>query len=174
MICYNPMFLEVGGSSEEFYHVDSAFMFPMAIPQDDGVLVGVESSVDTKTIVNKGDTNIGFIAIMKIKNGVVKFPEIKNLSNGENMKIYDSVVTNEFKTDDYIYINTKNGEEDIYYYDSETKETKSLIGELSTSSKFIQLQKGENIIMYILGEGSTGQVDFEIQFDNSYFNIEEM
>lgn len=172
--CYNPMFLEVGGSTEEFYHVDSMFKFPMAIPQEEGILIGVESNIDTKTIVNEGDTDTGFVAIMKVKNGIVKFPEIRNLSNGENMKIYDSIVASEFKTDDYIYINTNNGEEDIYYYDSETKETKSLIGELSTSSKFIQLQRGENIIMYVLGEGSTGQVDFEIQFDNSYFSIEEM
>ena len=67
-----------------------------------------------------------------------------------------------------------NREENIYYYDASTEKKISLIGELSTNSKFIQLDVGENIVMYTLGEESKGQIDLIIYYDNQYFNIGEM
>lgn len=172
--CYNPMFLEVGGNQEEYYEIIKKFMFPLTIPQNKGVIIGIENSVDTKVITNKGNVKCGFEAILKVKNGMIKTPSIINYTTGERLNIYDSVVASEFNTDDYIYLNTKNGEEDIYYYDVSTGKKISLIGELSTNSKFIQLDVGENIVMYTLGEESKGQIDLIIYYDNQYFNIGEM
>ena len=42
-------------------------MFPLTIPQDKGVIIGIENSVDTKVITNKGNVKCGFEAILKVK-----------------------------------------------------------------------------------------------------------
>ena len=65
-------------------------------------------------------------------------------------------------------------EEDIYYYDSSEGKTKDLIGEITLDSSFFQLQKGENIVMYEVGDASTGQLEVTLYYDNQYFNIGAM
>ena len=114
--CYNPMFFEVERSKTEFRHIDKRFHFPLTIPQETGIIIGVEELSVTKTIENTGDVKTGFIAVMKVINGVVKHPALRNLTTGEQIKVFDSVVVDSFETEDYIVINTNNGEEDIYYY----------------------------------------------------------
>ena len=83
-------------------------------------------------------------------------------------------VVDSFETEDYIIINTNNGEEDIYYYDSSDGKTKDLIGEITLDSSFFQLQKGENIVMYEVEDASTGQLEVTLYYDNQYFNIGAM
>lgn len=172
--CYNPMFLEVGGIESEFRHIEKEFHFPLTIPEEKGIIMGVETLLTTKTIKNKGDVKVGFIAIMRVLNGIVKHPTLRNLTTGEKIKVFDSVVVDSFKTEDYIVVNTNNGEENIYYYDSSEGETKDLIGEITLDSDFFQLQKGENIIMYEVEDASTGQLEVTLYYDNQYFNIGAM
>ena len=172
--CYNPMFLEVGGNESEFRHIEKEFHFPLTIPEETGIIMGIETLVTTKTIENRGDVKVGFIAIMKVINGTVKYPTLRNLTTGERIKVFDSIVVDSFKTEDYIVINTNNGEENIYYYDSSEGKTKDLIGEITLDSDFFQLQKGENIIMYEVEDASTGQLEVTLYYDNQYFNIGAM
>lgn len=172
--CYNPMFFEVERSKSEFRHVDKRFHFPLTIPQETGIIIGVEELSVTKTIENTGDVKVGFIVVMKVINGVVKHPTLRNLTTGEQIKVFDSVVVDSFETKDYIIINTNNGEEDIYYYDSSEGKTKDLIGEITLDSSFFQLQKGENIVMYEVDDSSKGQLEVTLYYDNQYFNIGAM
>ena len=172
--CYNPMFFEVERSKSEFRHVDKRFHFPLEIPQETGIIIGVEELSVTKTIENTGDVKAGFVAVMKVINGEVKHPALRNLTTGEQIKVFDSVVVDSFETEDYIVINTNNGEEDIYYYDSSEGKTKDLIGEITLDSSFFQLQKGENIVMYEVYDSSTGQLEVTLYYDNQYFNIGAM
>ena len=172
--CYNPMFFEVERSKSEFRHIDKRFHFPLTIPQETGIIIGVEELSVTKTIENTGDVKAGFIAVMKVINGEVKHPALRNLTTGEQIKVFDSVVVDSFETEDYIVINTNNGEENIYYYDSSEEKTKDLIGEITLDSVFFQLQKGENIVMYEVDDSSTGQLEVTLYYDNQYFNIGAM
>lgn len=148
--------------------------FPLTIPQETGIIIGVEELSITKTIENTGDVKAGFVAVMKVINGAVKHPTLRNLTTGEQIKVFDSVVVDSFETEDYIVINTNNGEEDIYYYDSSEGKTKGLIGEITLDSSFFQLQKGENIVMYEVEDASTGQLEVTLYYDNQYFNIGAM
>lgn len=172
--CYNPMFFEVERSKSEFRHVDKRFHFPLEIPQEIGIIISVEELSIIKTIENTGDVKAGFVAVMKVINGEVKHPALRNLTTGEQIKVFDSVVVDSFETEDYIVINTNNGEEDIYYYDSSEGKTKDLIGEITLDSSFFQLQKGENIVMYEVEDASTGQLEVTLYYDNQYFNIGAM
>jgi hypothetical protein len=172
--CYNPMFLEVGGNESEFRHIDEEFHFPLIIPEGTGIIMGIETSSTTKTIENGGDVKVGFIVIMRVLNGIVKYPALRNLTTGEQIKVFDSVVVDSFEAEDYIVINTNNGEENIYYYDSLRKTTKDLIGEITSDSVFFQLQKGENVVMYEVDDSSTGQLEVTLYYDNQYFNIGAM
>lgn len=169
--CYSPLFYEQGGNISEFYHVDEKFYFPLTIPENKGVVMGVITILESNTIKNKGDVEIGFTAIMRVLNGVVINPILRNATTGEEINVYDTVVMSKMETDDYVLINTKNGEEDVYFYDASTKETKELIGELSFDSTFFQLKKGNNVIEYDYDSKSTGQLEVIIYYNNQYFNI---
>lgn len=169
--CYSPLFFEQGGSASEFYHVDNKFYFPLTIPENKGVVMGAITILESDTVKNKGDVEVGFVAIMRVLNGTIINPVLRNATTGEEINVYDTVVMSKMETDDYIIINTKNGEEDVTFYDASTKETKELIGELSFDSTFFQLQKGDNVIEYDYDSSSTGQLEVIVYYDNQYFNI---
>lgn len=167
--CYDPTFKKVGGSAIKFIEIDNMFHLPTYSTDEKPVVFGVEKIVNQKIIYNNGDVSTGFIAIIRPYNGTVKDFTIINQMTGEQIKISKQLTEGK-----YIYYNTLLGQEDVYIINQETGKEQSLISEISIDSAFIQLQRGENSLLYTVGDESTGVLNIEIEYYERFFNIKEM
>lgn len=167
--CYDPTFKKNGGTNIFFVEINNLFHLPFYSTDNKKLVFGVQKVVNQKILYNNGDVSTGFIAIIKNYGGKVKIFTIMNQTTGEQIKI-NKELTEEF----YIYYNTILGQEDVYIINQETGVKESLISEISIDSAFIQLQRGENNILYVVGEESNGVLDIEIEYYERFFNIKEM
>lgn len=167
--CYDPTFKRVGGSVETFYELINMFHLPMNPTDSEPLVFGEESLVTQKTINNLGDVSTGMVVtIVPLYNSVSGFT-LTNVTTGEQLKIKYTI-----NTDSYIVLNTRLGEEDIYIVDKETGNTQSLISVIDIDSAFIQLQRGENMLLYSINEESDGKLDISIEYTERFFNIKEL
>lgn len=167
--CYDPTFKRVGGNVSNFYELTNDFILPMHPTEEEPLIFGIENRVTTKTIMNNGDVSGGFVAKITVANGIVNGFILLNQSTGEILNVVDTLQAN-----DYVVLNTKLGEEDIYLHRTEDNIDISLISNISIDSAFIQLQRGENILSYEVGEGSMGVLDIDLEYMERYFNIKEI
>lgn len=167
--CYDPTFKKNGGTNIVFVEISNLFHLPFYSTNSKKLIFGVQKIINQKILYNNGDVSTGFIAIIKSYGGKVKNFTIMNQTTGEQIKI-NKELTGEF----YIYYNTMLGQEDVYIINQETGEKESLISEISIDSAFIQLQRGENNILYVVGDESTGVLNIEIEYYERFFNIKEI
>lgn len=167
--CYNPTFKCVGGNTETFYELINMFHLPMN-PTSSGPLVFGERKITTqKTINNMGDVSTGMVITIEPLYGSISGFTITNVSTGEQFKI-----TYTMDMDSYIVLNTRLGEEDIYIVDRESGDTQSLISVIDIDSAFLQLQRGENLILCETSNEADGELDVTIEYTERFFNIKEM
>ena len=167
--CYDPTFKRVGGNVSNFYELTNGFILPMHPTEEEPLIFGIENRVTTKTIMNNGDVSGGFVAKITVANGVMNGFILLNQSTGEILNVVDTLQAN-----DYVVLNTKLGEENIYLHRAEDNIDISLISNISIDSAFIQLQRGENILSYEVGEDSVGVLDIDLEYMERYFNIKEI
>ena len=166
--CYDPMFQISNGTDEKFYEVKNMFRFPIHPTSDNPLVFGIEETVTRKTIINNGDVSCGFVMTIRPLYASTSGFVLTNINTGEQFKLtYDA------NTDDYIVLNTLLGEEDIYIVNEESGKTQSLIPVIDIDSTFLQLQRGENELMYETNE-ENGRLDVDITYFERFFNIKEI
>lgn len=167
--CYDPTFKRVGGNTETFYELINMFHLPMNPTSSDPLVFGERKITTQKTINNMGDVSTGMVITIEPLYGSVSGFTITNVSTGEQFKI-----TYTMDTDSYIVLNTRLGEEDIYIVDRESGDTQSLISVIDIDSAFLQLQRGENLILCETSNEEDGELDVTIEYTERFFNIKEL
>lgn len=167
--CYDPTFKRVGGNTETFYELINMFHLPMNPTSSSPLVFGERRITTQKTINNMGDVSTGMVITIEPLYGNVSGFTITNVSTGEQFKI-----TYTMDTDSYIVLNTRLGEEDIYIVDRESGDTQSLISVIDIDSAFLQLQRGENLILCVTSDEDDGELDVTIEYTERFFNIKEM
>lgn len=167
--CYDPTFKRVGGNTETFYELINMFHLPMNPTSSDPLVFGERRITTQKTINNMGDVSTGMVIAIEPLYGSVSGFTITNVSTGEQFKI-----TYTMDMDSYIVLNTRLGEEDIYIVDRESGDTQSLISVIDIDSAFLQLQRGENLILCETSNEADGELDVTIEYTERFFNIKEM
>lgn len=166
--CYDPMFQISNGTDEKFYEVKNMFHFPIHPTSDNPLVFGIEGTVTRKTIINNGDVSCGLVMTIRPLYASTSGFVLTNINTGEQFKL-----TYDVNTDDYIVLNTLLGEEDIYVVNEESGKTQSLIPVIDIDSTFLQLQRGENELIYETNE-ENGRLDIDITYFERFFNIKEI
>lgn len=134
ILCHDPYLYDVEESHGETAVVTSKFEFPFSIEEDEPIVVGT-IAVDVATdIYYDADIDAGLDIRLMISGGVVN-PYIEDLNSGKKMTLEADL-----ENGDVIDISTHNGRKSI------RKGEENFIDKMTTDSKWIQLEPGDNMI----------------------------
>uniref|UniRef100_A0AAU8B275 Tail protein n=1 Tax=Dulem virus 36 TaxID=3145754 RepID=A0AAU8B275_9CAUD len=165
-----PLF--VGGVNQvPLAATESWFHLPTYFLPERNVIFGLRTQKDSVVIDNDGDVPVGCIITLTALSNVMN-PTVYNVDTGEELG-FDGVKLN---AGDYIVINTNTGEEDAYYHKvvDGVAEEGSLIGNMTTNSKFLQINKGSEAYAYRLANADKNSIDVKIEYTKKYFNLKNM
>lgn len=164
----NPMF----SKDEKEYKLASTedmFMFPMIL-EEGGIILGEIQKRKSIIIENSGDVKRGCLIVIKAEGGTVTNPKVYNVDTGKYIS-FDGVVLNDGDT---LTINTNKREENAIQHISETGSNKSLIGNITRGSEFLQIEKGNTFYAYEIKQEEMNNANVSIIFDEQYFNFRGM
>lgn len=163
--CPNPMFTNVSESMNIFATTAPKFHFPLAIPQDTGMVFGVRTDSLIADVLNAGAVSTGMRIIFKAK-GTVKNPKLINVNTQESFVLNKMLVNEEI-----VEVNTNIGEKSI----------KGKIGSAAYSnyymykdidSQWLQLDVGSNIFRYAADDG-LDNLEVFVYFYNRFLEVQE-
>lgn len=142
----------------------AAAVFPLIIPEDEGVIFGIAGEGHERNIVNKGSVDSGFILELSSKNIDIINPKIsiqyKGVTSQEDafMKVNVTV-----KVGEVLRVSTEYGKEAVTFVDGNGKET-NIMTSLSRDSTLFALGQGLNILTIEDDSGFLELTDFKIEF----------
>lgn len=140
LMCPDPYFKEVSDIKVDIVKWEGKFIFPLSIPQNNGVVFGVKTPNVMVNIFNEGDVSTG-MNIKFMAAGQVVNPSLLNVNTGEFIKIEKTLERGEVVT-----VNTHQGNKKVI---SELNSVEQNIFNLFTyESTFFQLDPGDNIFRY--------------------------
>lgn len=177
VICYfminlecfeNPLFYKET-KVVQLASISGAFHFPLIIPQT-GIILGEIQKRASVEIVNDGEAPTGCKIIIRANGGSVVNPSVYNVNTGDFIgfdggEIYDG---------DYVTITTETNEENIVYHSKDYQLDVSVVGFLKTGSKFLKIEQGLNYYSYDVDEESINNIEVTIEYEERFFNIEDM
>lgn len=179
--CYYPLFKKINMNEEKYTEIKDNFHFPFFSVSEDSpvwgetyyttytIVFGIEERIYSKQINNNGNVEVGMLLKIDVVFDDIKGFTIFNTTTGEKIQI-----EGDFLNGDVIYINTIQGQEDVYLY-REGVYHSSLIGAMVLNDNdFMKLQRGENNITIEVIEGSEGNAQLTISYTEGYFNIKEI
>ena len=138
----DPYFKGLSKVIEEMANVTKKFEFALEFTSS-GIALGEINSTTNKTIVNESDVITG-VSVEILMLGQVINPTVHNITRNEFIGVLGT-----FNQGDVININTFIGNKNITL-----NKSTNLIGKIMSSSKWIQLNRGENIIYYNADSGA--------------------
>lgn len=141
LICPDPYFYDIDGSSEDMASWVSAFTFPFASPST-GFIFGYKDNSRIQTIQNDiAEDNIGITITMTCAGGVTN-PSITHVETGDSIQIGHSGKQFNMISGDTVIITTATGNKHVTLTrDGVTSEINHYLTE---DSVFIQLMRGSN------------------------------
>lgn len=141
LICPDPFFYDIDGSSEDMASWESAFVFPFS-SLSTGFVFGYQSNERIKTIQNDiAEDNIGVVITLTCMGNVTN-PSITHIETGDSITIGHEGKPFEIVTGDVVTITTATGDKHVTLtHDGQTSEVNHYLTEDST---FVQLMRGSN------------------------------
>lgn len=153
LICPDPYLKEVVEEKVDIATWEGGFIFPLIIPQDIGIIMGLRNPSVIVNVYNKGDVTTGMIVKFRAL-GELMNPSIFNVNTREFFKINRTMQAGEVIT-----LNTNSGNKSIV---SELNNVETnLFNEIDIDSTFVQLDLGDNLFRY----------DADLNLDNLEISI---
>lgn len=165
LFCPDPMFYTQNGSYVSVANWAPKFRFPLIIPQDTGIIMGLRSPSTIATIINTGTLPCGFVITFQA-SGTVENPKIIDINTQEYIRLNHTMQAGET-----IRISTLDN----------NKTVRQIIGEDSinafnfldfANSTFLQLAVGINYLRYDADSG-LDNLSVEFKFDPRYLEVQE-
>ena len=153
--CFNPCFEPVNPKRVNIALWQGAFHFPLTIPKDKGIIMGLRSPSTIVNVENTGDVQTGVIIEFKAK-GSLTAPSLLNVETREFIKINKPMVAGEAIT-----VNTHYGEKSVVSK-IDNKEC-DISGYWDLDSTFLQLKVGDNLLRYD-AETNSDNLEIEVRF----------
>lgn len=161
--CPDPTFTTKERQTALVSSIVPKFHFPLVIPKDKGIIMGLRKQSLVATLNNEGDINTGLLITISC-TGEVTNPTIQNLSTQEFIKINKELTTGE-----QIIISTSSGEK---YIKGILKGVESnYFKYMDFDSSWIQLKVGENTLKYTAEEGANN-LEVLISFLPRYLEVQ--
>lgn len=158
IICPDPYFKDSQVMIDDFKKVADNFEFPFAIELAGIPFSSIESDV-SHTIVNVSERETGLIIKVKFNDDCDTIL-IRKLNTGETIQ-----VNYQFEAYDELIVNTNKGNKSVTLMRNAFPT--NIFSSLTTSSKFFQLDLGENVFDYSVDSGAhndRAEVKFEYNF----------
>lgn len=164
LICTNPYWSDITKNKVEIALWKGQFHFPLIIPKNEGIIMGLKQPSLIVNIENKGDVETGMIIEFRAK-GTLSNPSLFNVNTRESIKINKSMVAGE-----KIIVNTNYGEKRIEnILNGVTTNILNLI-DLGGGDTFLQLGVGDNLLRYD-ADTNPSNLEINIYFSPKYLGV---
>lgn len=146
--CADPMFSTKRGILTQIASILPKFHFPLIIPQDKGIILGLRQPDLLATIVNDGDIDTGMVIEFSCNTTVVN-PSLLHVGTQEFVKINKTITPGETIT-----VSTVSGNKYVRgYHDGQTE---NYFKYWDWDSTWLQMYRGVNVLKYDADEGVDG------------------
>lgn len=146
--CADPLFSTKYGIRTPLVSILPKFHFPLIIPQNSGIILGLRQSNLLTTITNDGDIDTGMIIEFSCTTTVVN-PSLLHVGTQEFVKINKTITPGET-----IRVSTMSGDKYVRgYYKGQTK---NYFKYWDWDSTWLQMYRGVNVLKYDADEGVKG------------------
>jgi len=164
LICPNPYWSDIAKNKVEIALWKGMFHFPLIIPKNKGIIMGLKQPSLIVNVFNKGDVETGMIIEFRAK-GTLSNPSLFNVNTRESIKINKSMVAGEV-----IRVNTNYGEKRIEnILNGVTTNILNLI-DLGGGDTFLQLDVGDNLLRYD-ADINPSNLEINIYFSPKYLGV---
>jgi hypothetical protein len=163
IICPQPYFKAMAGSTVSFSQLENLFEFPFAIAED-GVEFSKFGQISELKCINDGEVETGLIITIKAKG--LAYGIGISLDNNTNFRLVEDLQLN---SGDTLIINTNRGEKSVTKIDSDGN-TSNCINYVDINSVWLTLDIGEHAISKSVYLGYEN-IDIEVEFYNLYIGI---
>lgn len=162
LLAHDPYFMDINQTKVEIAFWQGAFKFPLSIPQDTGIVMGVRNPSLIVNVSNQGDVECGMM-IEFIAKGTVENPSLFNVNTQEFIKVNQVMSAGE-----KITVSTGYGSKKIV---SELNGvSKNIMKYLDLNSTFLQLEVGDNLFRYDADE-NLNQLEVNIWYTQRYLGV---
>lgn len=146
--CADPMFSTKNGILTQIASILPKFHFPLIIPKDKGIILGLRQPDLLATIVNDGDIDTGMVIEFSCNTTVVN-PSLLHVGTQEFVKINKTITPGETVT-----VSTVSGNKYVRgYHDGQTE---NYFKYWDWDSTWLQMYRGVNVLKYDADEGVDG------------------
>lgn len=146
--CADPMFSTKNGILTQIALVLPKFHFPLIIPKDKGIILGLRQPNLLATIVNDGDIDTGMVIEFSCNTTVVN-PSLLHVGTQEFVKINKTITPGETIT-----VSTMSGNKYVRgYHDGQTE---NYFKYWDWDSTWLQMYRGVNVLKYNADSGVEG------------------
>lgn len=158
-LCPNPYLRDIIESKINIALWKGVFKFPLTIPKNIGIIVGLREPSLIVNVNNTGDVKCGVIIEFKAL-GTVSKPSLLNVNTGEYIKINKSMVAGEVIT-----VNTNIGSKKIMQILNGVET--NILNYIDLDSTFLQLNVGDNLFRYD-AEANLNNLEVSIYYNPYY------
>ncbi len=164
LFCPDPLFHTENGTNILIADWLPKFHFPLIIPKDTGVIMGLRSPTSIVTLNNEGSMPCGFVVTFEA-SGTVKNPYILNILTQEKIRLVEIMDAGEI-----LRVSTVPNNKTVKKI-SDGVETNAF-NLLDLSSTFFSLPVGETYIRYGSEEGVVN-LSVEVYYDTGYLEVQK-
>lgn len=161
--CADPMFTTKNAQSALIASILPKFRFPLIIPQDKGVILGLREPSLLATITNGGDIDTGMVITFSCTS-TVENPSILNVDTREFIKINKTLSAGE-----QIIVSTSSGEK--YVKGIVNGEEQNYFKYMDFDSTWLQLHTGNNVLKYDADENAES-LEVLVSFLPKYLEVD--
>lgn len=161
-LCPNPYLRDIIESKINIALWKGVFKFPLTIPKNIGIIVGLREPSLIVNVNNTGDVECGIIIEFKAL-GTVSKPSLLNVNTGEYIKINKSMVAGEVIT-----VNTNIGSKKIMQILNGVET--NILNYIDLDSTFLQLNVGDNLFRYD-AEANLNNLEVSIYYNPYYLGV---
>lgn len=164
LFCPDPLFHTENGTNVLIADWLPKFHFPLIIPKDKGIIMGLRSPASIATLNNDGSMPCGFVVTFEA-SGTVKNPYILNILTQEKIRLVETM-----EADETLRVSTVPNNKTVKKI-SNGVETNAF-NLLDLSSTFFSLPVGETYIRYGAEEGVVN-LSVEVYYDTGYLEVQK-
>lgn len=161
--CADPMFTTKDKQTALIASIIPKFRFPLVIPQNNGILMGLREPSLLATLNNGGDIDTGLLITFSCTSTVTN-PSLLNVDTREFIKINKTMSAGE-----QIIVSTGSGEK--YIKGIVSGEESNYFKYMDFDSTWLQLHTGENILKYDADDNVDG-LEVLISFLPKYLEVQ--
>lgn len=164
IVCPDPYWKDITKNKSEIALWKGMFHFPLIMPKQEGIIMGLKQPSLIVNIENKGDVETGMIIEFKAR-GTLSNPSLFNVNTRESIKVNKNMVAGEV-----IKVNTNYGEKRIEnVLNGVTTNILNLI-DLGGGDTFLQLDAGDNLLRYD-ADTNPSNLEINIYFSPRYLGV---